>query len=252
MQNFKLVLEYDGTRYSGWQRIPGKDSTIQGKLEDVLSRMTGQSVQVIGAGRTDAGVHARGQTANAHLETERSAAEIKTYLNHYLPEDIRVLSVEGAEPRFHSRYHAQEKCYSYTVGIGEKAPVFARKYLYQLKRQEEARPLDVEAMRRAASALCGTHDYTSFCANKHMKKSAVRTVYEISIDQKEELLHFCFRGDGFLYHMIRILVGTLLEVGAGKRSADSMPGLLAARDRAQAGYTVPACGLCLEWVTYKG
>lgn len=251
MQNFKLVLEYDGTRYSGWQRLLGREnSTIQGKLEQVLSVMTGRPVQVIGAGRTDAGVHACGQVANVHLETDEDAVQVKAYLNHYLPEDIRVLSAERVDPRFHSRYLAQEKTYIYTIGIGEKAPVFQRKYCYQLKQPDAALALNFPAMREAAAALCGTHDFTSFCANKHMKKSAVRTLRELSILEEGELLRFRFRGDGFLYHMIRIMTGTLLEVGAGKRPADSMPALLAARDRAQAGYTVPACGLCLKEVRY--
>ncbi|MDO4266351.1 MAG: tRNA pseudouridine(38-40) synthase TruA, partial [Eubacteriales bacterium] len=153
MQNYKFVLEYDGTRYSGWQKLKDDDNTIQGKLEQVLSRMTGSDVQVIGAGRTDAGVHARGQAANAVLETEKTAEEIKQYINHYLPEDIRVISAEKADPRFHSRYHAAEKEYCYTIFTGEKPSVFERRYLYRL-----GQTLDIERMRLAADQLIGTHD----------------------------------------------------------------------------------------------
>lgn len=247
MQNYRFVLEYDGTRYNGWQRLGDTDNTVQTKLETVLSRMSGQEVQVIGAGRTDAGVHARGQAANAHIETERSPEEIRAYLNHYLPEDIRVREIKKAAERFHSRYNAIEKRYCYYVGTGEKAPVFQRRYRYQLG----CLP-DLAAMRRAAEALTGTHDFMSFCANKRMKKSTVRSLYELRIDYSaaEELLTFTYRGDGFLYHMIRILTGTLLEVGTGKRDADSMGALLSAKDRAKAGCTVPPHGLFLEEVKF--
>lgn len=248
MKNYLFILEYDGTRYNGWQRLGDGDRTIQGKLEQVLSRMDGVPVQVIGAGRTDAGVHARGQAANAHLRSAMSVDEIRAYVDHYLPEDIRVLSVHEAEPRFHCRYQAVEKHYCYYVGTGEKASVFDRKYVCQLG----VLP-DLSEMRRAAEFLCGTHDFTSFCGNRHFKKSAVRTIYEldISFDEERELLKFSYRGDGFLQYMVRILTGTLLEVGLGKRGAETMPLLLAAKDRAQAGYTAPPHGLFLEQVKFR-
>lgn len=290
MKNYLFILEYDGTRYNGWQKLGNTDNTIQGKLEQVLSRMDGAPVQVIGAGRTDAGVHARGQAANAHLETAMPADEIRAYVNHYLPEDIRVLRVEEAAPRFHCRFHAAEKRYCYYVSTGEKAAVFERKFIYQLgaepallraKEQSENaltqakvqaetakkissesalrgtsalnRPeINLPEMRRAAALLCGTRDFTSFCGNRHFKKSAVRTVHEIAIDYdaEREILKFSYRGDGFLQYMIRILTGTLLEVGLGRRKAETMTELLDAKDRAQAGYTVPPCGLFLEEVRF--
>ena len=261
MKNYLFILEYDGTRYNGWQKLGNTDNTIQGKLEQVLSRMDGAPVQVIGAGRTDAGVHARGQAANAHLQTSMPADEIRAYANHYLPEDIRVLRVEEAAPRFHCRFHAAEKRYCYYVSTGEKASVFERKFVYQLGVEPVFRgasalnrpEINLPEMRRAAALLCGTHDFTSFCGNRHFKKSAVRTVHEITIDYDAErgMLKFSYRGDGFLQYMIRILTGTLLEVGLGKRKAETMTELLAARDRAQAGYTVPPCGLFLEEVRFS-
>ena len=247
MKNYLFTLEYDGTRYNGWQKLGNSDHTIQGKLEQVLSRLTGEPVQVIGAGRTDAGVHARGQAANAHLKTEMNADEIRTYVNHYLPEDIRILRAEEVPLQFHCRYQASEKLYCYYVGTGEKVSVFNRKFVYQLGMLP-----DLLEMRRAAELLCGTHDFMSFCGNRHFKKSAVRTLYEIDIclDETQEILKFSYRGNGFLQYMVRILTGTLLEVGLGKRSADTMTALLSAKDRAQAGYTVPPCGLFLERVGF--
>lgn len=248
MQNYKFVLEYDGTRYSGWQKLRDDDNTIQGKLEQVLSRMTGSDVQVIGAGRTDAGVHARGQAANAVLKTEKTEEEIKHYINHYLPEDIRVISVNKTDLRFHSRYHAVDKEYCYTIFMGEKPSVFERRYLYRLGQK-----LDVERMRLAVDHLIGTHDFRSFCGNKKMKKSTVRTIREIRIErnESEELLRITYRGDGFLQYMIRILTGTLIEVGRGEREPSSMRELLLAKERELAGYTAPPCGLCLVRVRYK-
>ena len=190
MQNYRFLIEYDGTRYNGWQRLKGNDNTIQGKLETVLSRMTGQEVQLTGAGRTDAGVHARGQVANAFLETDLSGDEIRAYMNHYLPEDIRILSVEQAGERFHSRFCARGKLYCYYISTGEKAPVFERKFLYHV----EEKP-DPERMRQAAAFLTGSHDFRSFCGNRHMKKSRPGTLIRVICreEDKEALVRAMFR-----------------------------------------------------------
>ena len=247
MQNYRFLIEYDGTRYNGWQRLKGNDNTIQGKLETVLSRMTGQEVQLTGAGRTDAGVHARGQVANAFLETDLSGDEIRAYMNHYLPEDIRILSLEQAGERFHSRFCARGKLYCYYISTGEKAPVFERKFLYHV----EEKP-DPEKMRQAAAFLTGSHDFRSFCGNRHMKKSTVRRVdsIDISFDEEREILKLSYQGDGFLQYMIRIMTGTLLEVGYGRRNPEDIPGILEALDREAAGYTAPPQGLFLEKVFF--
>ena len=247
MQNYKLTIEYDGTRYNGWQRLKGNDNTIQSKLETVLSRMTDQVVQVTGAGRTDAGVHARGQVANAFLDTGLKEAEIREYMNRYLPEDIRIIEVKKAEERFHSRFCAKEKLYCYYISTGEKPSVFDRKYVYHIGYMP-----NLERMREAASFLTGKHDFKSFCGNKHMKKSSVRDVHSIDIDfdEKNGIIKISYRGDGFLQYMIRIITGTLLETGMGRREPSDMEAVLSALDREKAGYTVPPQGLFLERVYY--
>ena len=243
-QNYKLTVAYDGSRYYGWEHQPDKP-TIQGKLEDVLSRMTDAPVDVIGAGRTDAGVHAKAMTASAVLDTELSPEAIRDYMNRYLPDDICVREVRAASERFHARYKAVGKTYCYTCYVGALKPVFDRKYVLTL----DGVP-DVAAMQRAAALLVGEHDFKSFCGNPKMKKSTVRLVDSIEIVQKRDYLYLNFHGTGFLQNMVRILVGTLLEVGFGKRPAEQMPAILEARDRTQAGYTVPPQGLCLVKVDY--
>lgn len=243
--NYKMKISYDGTRYQGWERQKNTDMTIQGKLESVLSLMTGSQVEVIGSGRTDAGVHAKGQIANAHFTSQMTPDEIKDYLNHYLPEDICVEEVKVASERFHSRYNALGKTYKYTCYVGDGKPVFARKFVYVL----DEKP-DVDKMRRAAQDLEGTHDFASFCSNPKMKKSTVRCVDSIMIEAEGDYLVFTYHGNGFLHHMVRILTGTLLEVGLSKRGPKSMPELLEAKKRALAGYTVPAQGLCMMEVDY--
>ena len=243
-QNYKLTVAYDGSRYYGWEHQPDKP-TIQGKLEDVLSRMTDAPVDVIGAGRTDAGVHAKAMTASAVLDTALSPEDIRDYMNRYLPDDICVREVRAASERFHARYKAVGKTYCYTCYVGALKPVFDRKYVLTL----DGVP-DVAAMQRAAALLVGEHDFKSFCGNPKMKKSTVRLVDSIEIVQKRDYLYLNFHGTGFLQNMVRILVGTLLEVGFGKRPAEQMPAILESRDRTQAGYTVPPQGLCLVKVDY--
>lgn len=244
-KNIKMLLQYDGTRYDGWQKQTNTADTIQGKLEQVLERMTGKKVEVHGSGRTDAGVHASGQVANAHLDTALSAEEIRDYLNQYLPEDILVVEAEEVSDRFHSRLNATEKIYAYRVDTAKKSGVFERKYLYTLGEK-----LDVEAMKKAAKFLCGTHDFKGFCTGRNGKKSTVRTIRGIRIRTYGTVVEMRFRGDGFLYNMVRILAGTLIEVGLGRRTPESMEELLKTRDRTQAGFTAPAKGLILTAVFY--
>ena len=244
-KNYKFILSYDGSRYYGWEHQPNTDMTIQGKLENVLSKMTDSDIEVIGAGRTDAGVHAKGMVANAFLDTDLSEEEICDYVNQYLPEDICVNEVRVASDRFHSRYNALGKTYCYTCYVGGRKPVFQRKYVYVLEKEP-----NLEAMREAAELLMGTHDFASFCSNPRMKKSTVRKVDKIEISRSGSFLNLTFHGTGFLQHMVRILTGTLLEVGFGKRDPGSMEDLLAAKKRALAGPTAPAKGLCLMKVYY--
>lgn len=245
MRNIKLLLAYDGSRYKGWQRLGDCDQTIQGKLEQVLSRMTGQQVEVTGSGRTDAGAHAAGQVANFHTDCALSCAEICAYLRHYLPEDIGVLSVEEADSRFHSRLNAVKKTYLYRIWNSEAPCVFDRKYVW---RMEE--PLDLNAMQGAAAKFVGTHDFLGFCSNKHFKKSSVRTIYEFQVFRQGPELRFLVTGDGFLYNMVRIMVGTLLAVGRGQMKVEEIDTIFERRVRELAGETVPAKGLCLMEVQY--
>ena len=245
-QNYKLHISYDGTRYSGWQNQGNTDATIQGKLESVLSKMIGSPVDVIGAGRTDAGVHAKEMTANVHLDTNLSANGIRDYLNQYLPQDICVTEVREAAERFHSRYNATGKTYQYSCYAGPLKPVFDRNYVYVLDQIP-----DVSAMKSAAQHLVGRHDFRSFCGNPKFKKSTIRTVDSIQIEQKGPYITFTYHGDGFLQNMIRILTGTLLEVGFGKRSPENMIQVLESENRASAGFMAPAQGLCLIEVDYN-
>lgn len=245
MKNFKLLLAYDGTRYKGWQRLGNTEQTIQGKLESVLSRLFERPIEIVGSGRTDAGVHARAQVANFWVQTDLTEAAILQYLRRYLPEDIGVCSVEEVDKRFHSRLSAVEKTYCYRVWNSEAPNVFERRYLTVVP---EA--LDVEAMQKAAESFCGAHDFLAFCSNKHFKKPSVRTVYSVQVEQRQEEIRFTVRANGFLYNMVRIMVGTLLEIGLNQRDAGTIPQLFASRIREDAGFTAPAKGLCLMEVRY--
>lgn len=244
-----MIVSYDGTRYFGWEHQPDTELTIQGKLESVLNRLEGlpegRSVTVIGAGRTDAGVHARAMTCNVLLETELSGEEIQAYMNRYLPDDISVNNVRQAADRFHSRFKATGKTYRYTCWYGASKPVFDRRYVTVLPQEP-----DVEKMREAAEYLTGMHDYRSFCGNARMKKSTVRVVDEIRIETSGSYIRLYFHGNGFLQNMVRIMTGTLLEVGYGKREPEEMERILEAKDRREAGFTAPAGGLCLMKVDY--
>lgn len=246
MQTFCLTLCYDGTRYNGWQRQGNTPNTIQEKLETLLSRLLNQPIEVAGSGRTDAGVHARMQTASFRGETNLTAEELLTQIRQYLPEDIGAVDLVPAPERFHARLSCTGKQYRYRVWNSSEPCVFQRKYVYVLPET-----LDIPAMERAAELLLGTHDFRSFCGNRNMKKSTVRTVDRIDILREGPEVQFVFHGDGFLYHMVRILTGTLLEVGLGKRPAESMPELLRAMERSQAGFLAPAQGLWLDAVEYK-
>lgn len=245
--NYKLIIAYDGSRYFGWEHQPDRE-TIQGKLEKVLGRMCDippEEIDLIGAGRTDAGVHARAMTANVLLPTDRSPEEIRDYLNRYLPDDIAVREVKIASDRFHARYNAIGKTYRYTCYAGDSKPVFDRKYVTTL----DFTP-DTEAMREAAKYLVGTHDFKSFCGNSRMKKSTVRQVDSIEITERKGYLSFTVHGTGFLQNMVRILVGTLLEVGKGAYPPERVGEILDAKDRTLAGSTAPAEGLTLLKVDY--
>lgn len=257
-KNIKMVLQYDGTRYDGWQKQGNTDMTIQGKLEAVLQKMTGFPVEIHGAGRTDAGVHALGQVANVHIpdrffrelasqekKSVDAALYVKDYLNHYLPEDIAVIEATVAADRFHSRLNAVSKTYVYSIETVDKKSVFERKYVYGLGRN-----LDTNRMRKAAECLTGTHDFKAFCSLKKMKKSTTRTLDSITIERQGTKFVITYEGNGFLHNMVRIITGTLIEVGSGERSLEEVEAALRSGERSQAGRTAPPEGLFLAKVTY--
>lgn len=277
-RNFKMKIRYDGTRFQGWESQPGVEMTIEGKIETVLRRMledemgegaltsektslktlgkisgedaadnndNSMPVKVIASGRTDAGVHAIGQVANVHLDTDMTAADIQSYLNRYLPDDIAIEDLKDASERFHARYNALGKTYRYTCYYGDSKPVFDRKYVNVLDQEP-----DVRAMRQAAEYLIGTHDFKSFCANPRMRKSTVRCVDSIEIEKEGPYIRMYFHGNGFLQNMVRILAGTLLEVGFGRMTPERVGEVLEAKDRKLAGPTAKAQGLCLMEVDY--
>ena len=244
MRNLRLDICYDGSRYRGWQRLPGRDDTIQGKLEDCLSRILGEKIEISGSGRTDAGVHAKHQIASFHCESTMTAEEILDRLRRYLPEDIGIHSCKDASPRFHARLNARQKTYLYRIWNSEAPCVFDRRYVTVLPEV-----LDLEAMQRAAEYLCGEHDFSAFCGNAKIKKSTVRCLYSIEIVTVGAEIRLSFTGNGFLHNMVRILVGTLVEVGRGARNPESIPELFG-NARREAGFLAPAKGLCLEEVMY--
>ncbi|MBT2663634.1 tRNA pseudouridine(38-40) synthase TruA [Bacillus sp. ISL-45] len=246
MPRIKCTVSYDGTSFSGYQVQPGK-RTVQGELEKALAKLNkGKSIRVSASGRTDAGVHARGQVIHFDSTLEIEPARWQIALNSLLPDDIAVSLVEHARPDFHARFDAAGKEYRYFLLLSKFRNPFKRNYAYQFQYE-----LDLEVMREAARLLLGTHDFTSFCSAKTEVEDRVRTLQEIDIFEENGLLVFRFVGDGFLYNMVRILVGTLLEVGSGRRAADSMQQLLEDQDRTQAGKTAPGHGLYLWKVFYN-
>lgn len=245
MYNYKLTIQYDGTRYRGWQVQGNTDQTIQGRLEAVITRLIGTPVELHGSGRTDAGVHALGQVANVKLPSPIEPATFLQQINTYLPADIAVVALTPASDRFHARLNATSKTYCYRIWNSPIPNVMERNYSLHFPA-----PLDLGAMQQAATYLIGTHDFRSFCGLKRFKKSTVRTLFSVEIHQTGAALTLQFCGNGFLMRMVRILTGTLLEVGTGQRTPSSMTDLLAVQDRSAAGPAAPPHGLTLLCVTY--
>ena len=244
MRNLRLDICYDGTRYRGWQRLPGVENTIQGKIETALSRILGEPIAITGSGRTDAGVHAWGQVANFHCESTMPAGQILSELRRYLPGDIGIYSCQDVSERFHARLNAKRKTYLYRIWNSENPCVFERRFVAVVPEK-----LDVEAMRRAAGFFCGEHDFAAFCTNSKMKKSTLRRIDDLRIAECGEEIRILVTGNGFLYNMVRILAGTLTEVGQGRRAPESIPRLFDGK-REAAGVLMPPQGLCLMEVEY--
>lgn len=279
MRTYKLTVAYDGSRFRGWQRQPDTDLTIQGILEKNIAEIVGYRVEVNGSGRTDGGVHARGQTASVVLSGKVDEDTFLTDLNAMLPEDIRALEMQLVKNGFHARHSARGKCYEYVIDTAEKAEVFGRKYTFHYPYD-----LDLEKMRTAADYLLGTHDFAGFtdrvdenstvrrideikieriCEEKRIKENGIKQdrikqerIKQDKIDEgssREEgmKIRIRYRGSGFMYHMVRILTGTLLEVGTGARTPESVRTALTSGRRADAGFLAPASGLCLMDVLYE-
>jgi tRNA pseudouridine38-40 synthase len=246
MKNFRITLAYDGTRYKGWQRLKNSKETIQEKLETCLSRMNGSPVEVIGSGRTDSGVHALAQVANFHCKDEFTPQRIMDYCYRFLPEDIVVFAAQEVQPRFHARYNAKSKIYSYHIVNARRHDVFQRKYTWHVP---EA--LDIGQMRKAAQWLVGKHDFRAYTSQKALEKSTERLLTRIDISRENSDVEIILEGDGFLYNMVRIIVGTLVEVGLRTREVESVKKALDSKIRAEAGALAPPQGLFLAEVMYQ-
>lgn len=244
MRNLRLDICYDGTRYRGWQRLAGEPATVQGKIEQVLSRVLQEDIQISGSGRTDAGAHALGQVANFHCQSSMPEEEILAALRRYLPEDIGIYSCRQVSPRFHARLNARDKTYVYRIWNSDMPCVFQRRFVYPFPE-----PLNVAAMNRAAAHFLGEHDFSAFCTKSGKDKSTLRRIDLAQVRSEGNEIRIIFRGNGFLYNMVRIMTGTLLEVGLGLRDPDSIPDLFG-KPRRQAGRLVPPGGLCLMEVSY--
>jgi tRNA pseudouridine38-40 synthase len=245
MRNIKIVIEYDGTKYKGWQRLGDSDNTIQHKIEAVLSKMAEENIEITASGRTDAGVHATNQVANFRTESTMPDHKMRSYCYEYLPEDIVVKTVEEVDLNFHARYNAKAKKYVYNICNNKAHNVFTRKYDYHV-----IQPLNIEKMRKASEILIGEHDFQSFTTLKSKKKSTVRDIYTINIVNEDGNIEISVQGNGFMKNMVRLIVGTLVEVGIGEKSVDEIGVILEKKERKYAGHIAPAKGLFLEEVNY--
>ena len=244
MRTYKLTVAYDGTCYQGWQRQSNTDQTIQGILEQTISGASGYPVEVNGSGRTDAGVHASGQTASVVLHGLTEEIFFTEEINRMLPGDIRILSAELVKNGFHARKSAVGKVYEYRIDTGKKPDVFQRRYCYHFPHA-----LDLEAMQKAAGYLTGTHEYAAY-TDKKDEKSTKRTIYDIMVSGQGGSVSIRYNGTGFLYHMVRILTGTLLEAGIHERTPESVLEALQMKERGRSGFLAPARGLFLREVRY--
>lgn len=245
MNNYKLTIQYDGGRYQGWQRLGNSENTIQGKIESVLTEMVGEPIEIIGCSRTDSGVHALSQIANFKSDINMTEAEVMNYLNRYLPRDISIVEVTLVPERFHARYNAKDKTYLYKIWNEQYTNPFMRKYSMHVEKS-----LNVPSMIKASHYFIGSHDFTSYSNAKSKKKSMVREIYSIDIEENAGFIEIRVRGNGFLYNMVRKIVGTLIEVGLGEIDAKNIPSIIESKERVQTGRMADPAGLYLENVDF--
>lgn len=245
MKNYRITVQYDGTKYNGWQRQGNTENTIQGKIENILEKMTGHTVEIHGSGRTDKGVHAKGQVASFKINTLKSEKEIQEYINNFLPDDIAVVELLEADERFHARLNAKRKTYVYRIHNSGIPNVFEQRFMHNV-----TETLDVDAMKLAAKEFLGEHDFLGFSSVKKAKKSTVRTIYSVGVERFGDDVVFAVTGNGFLYNMVRIMAGTLLEIGKGERNVGCIKDVFETKKRELAGETLPGKGLTLLSVEY--
>lgn len=244
MRNIKLTIEYDGKEYNGWQKQPNH-LNIQGEIEKAIESIIREKVELIGSGRTDSGVHAFGQVANFKMESEFPIEKMATAINSKLKKSIRIIKAEEVPLEFHSRYHCHKKTYSYIIDNSEQGTAIYRNYAYHVSKQ-----LDITAMQKAAKYLIGEHDFSSFKSSGTSSKSSVRIIYDAKVTKEQERVIISLTGNGFLYNMVRIISGTLVQVGIGDTKPEEIKNILEAKDRTKAGKTLPAQGLFLMHVDY--
>jgi len=246
MKNYKIIIQYDGSRYKGWQKLKDNDLSIQEKIETVLSKMAGEEIQVIGCGRTDAGTHAENYVANFHTNSKMSPKLISNHLYEFLPQDIVVKSVEEVDERFHAQHNAKSKTYVYSITKGRLRNVFNRKYSFHSEEK-----LDLAEMRNAAGYLIGTFDFQSFTSLKEGSKSTIRTINSLDIIENGMVIEIVINSNDFLLHMARLIVGILLEVGKKKIEAIDVQKILDAKKHAESAPMAQPKGLCLRDVQYS-
>ena len=245
MKNIRLTIEYDGKDFNGWQKQPTK-LNIQGEIERAIEIITGEKVDLIASGRTDAGVHALGQVANFKTNSDLPIDKFAVAINSKLKKSVRVQKAEEVDDRFHSRYNCKEKTYRYIINNSKEASAIYRNLEYYVPMK-----LDVEKMKRAAKFFEGEHDFKGFKASGTSSKSSVRNIYKAKITTKDDRIFIELTGNGFLYNMVRIIAGTLVDVGLGKIKPDQIPSIIDSKDRKLAGKTLPPYALYLVKVEYE-
>lgn len=245
MYNYKLLIQYDGGRYKGWQRLGNIDNTIQSKIENVLSQLVGKQTEIIGSSRTDAGVHAFAQIANFKLDERLPESEIINYLNKYLPRDICIKEAKSVHENFHARYNAKGKTYLYKIWNEKYSNPFMRKYSMHVDKK-----LDIEKMRKASQYFIGKHDFTAFSNAKSSKKDMNREIYSVLFNEIDGFIEIRMSGNGFLHNMVRRIVGTLIAVGLCELDPEHIPMIIDSKNRNHSGYMADACGLYLERIEF--